>query len=149
MTATTSTQCKIDFLLTMPNGATHGVNYKTQDFAEEVKKNTGGKGADVTIDFVGQSHWKQNVEALAVDGRMTMLGLLSGWSCFFRPYDGDLPNRKCPGRTVKDFDLFPVLCKRLRIQGSTLRTRSYEYQAELIAKLVSPCFIRRWTCDTD
>ena len=64
----------------MPNGATHGVNYKTQDFAEEVKKVTGGKGADVAIDFVGQSHWNKNIAALAVDGRMTMHGLLSG-SC--------------------------------------------------------------------
>lgn len=54
------------------------MNYKTQDFAAEVKKTTGGKGVDVIIDFVGRSHWQKNIDALAFDGRMTMLGLLSG-----------------------------------------------------------------------
>lgn len=80
ITATTSTQEKIDFLLQMPNGATHGVNYKTQDFSEEVKKITSGKGVDVIIDFVGQSHWNKNIASLAFDGRMTMLGLMGGTS---------------------------------------------------------------------
>lgn len=65
-------------LLSAPNGATHAVNYKTQDFAEEVKKTTGGKGVDVIIDFVGQSHWQKNIDSLAYDGRMTMLALMSG-----------------------------------------------------------------------
>ena len=62
----------------MPNGATHGVNYKTQDFAAEVKNITGGTGADVVIDFVGKSHWHKNIDALAKDGRMTILATLSG-----------------------------------------------------------------------
>lgn len=78
VTATASTQEKLDWLLSIPSGATHAVNYKTQDFAAEVKKTTGGKGVDVIIDFVGRSHWQKNIDALAVDGRMTMLGLLSG-----------------------------------------------------------------------
>ena len=56
------------------------MNYKTQDFAEEVKKITNGKGVDVIIDFVGQSHWSKNIDALAYDGRMTMLAMLSGTS---------------------------------------------------------------------
>ena len=42
----------MDMLLGMPSGATHAVNYKTQDFAAEVKATTGGKGVDVVIDFV-------------------------------------------------------------------------------------------------
>ena len=78
VTATASTQEKLDWLLSIPSGATHAVNYKTQDFAAEVKKTTAGKGVDVIIDFVGRSHWHKNIDALAVDGRMTMLGLLSG-----------------------------------------------------------------------
>ena len=78
VTATASTGDKLDMLLGMPSGATHAVNYKTQNFAEEVKATTGGKGVDVVIDFVGQSHWAKNVDALAYDGRMTMLALLSG-----------------------------------------------------------------------
>lgn len=58
----------------------HAVNYKTQDVVEEVKKLTNGnlKGVNVMIDFIGQSHWQKNIDSLAVDGRMTMLSLLSG-----------------------------------------------------------------------
>lgn len=78
MITTASTSEKLDWLLKMPNGPTHTVNYKTQDFAAEVKKITNGKGVDVIVDFPGQSHFVQNIDALAVDGRMTMLALLSG-----------------------------------------------------------------------
>ncbi|KAI0917546.1 hypothetical protein AcW1_007277 [Taiwanofungus camphoratus] len=115
VTATASSADKLSWLLSIPNGATNVVNYKTQDFAAEVKKVTGGKGVDVIIDFVGQSHWHKNIDALAVDGRMTMLGLLSG-------------------AEVASFNLGPILYKRLRIQGSTLRARSTDYQADLIAR---------------
>ena len=80
MTATASTREKLDMLLAMPNGATHAVNYKTEDFAVHVKATTSGKGVDVVIDFVGQSHWTKNIDALAMDGRMTLLALLSGAS---------------------------------------------------------------------
>ena len=65
-------------VLSLPHGATHAVNYKTQDFAEEVKKITNGKGVDVIIDVVGQSHWHKNIDSLAFDGRMTLLATLSG-----------------------------------------------------------------------
>ncbi|KAI0698087.1 quinone oxidoreductase [Cytidiella melzeri] len=115
ITATTSNKEKIDYLLQMPNGATHGVNYKTQNFDEEVKKTTGGKGVDVIIDFVGKSHWHKNIEAFARDGRMTILATLSGG-------------------LVDNVNISPILYKRLRIEGSTLRSRSPEYQADLIAK---------------
>lgn len=115
VTATVSTQEKIDWLLNLPNGATHAANYKTEDFSEVVKKVTQNKGVNVIIDFVGQSHWKQNITSLAIDGRMTMLGLLSGVN-------------------VSDMNLGPLLWKRLRIQGSTLRSRSVSYQADLITR---------------
>ena len=78
VTATASTKDKLDFLLAMPNGATHVANYKTQDFSAEVKKTTDGRGVNVLIDFVGQSHWNKNIDSLALEGRMTMLALLSG-----------------------------------------------------------------------
>ncbi|KAG1885239.1 quinone oxidoreductase putative [Suillus subluteus] len=114
VTATASTTEKLDWLRSIPNGATHTVNYKTEDFAAEVKKTTNGKGVDVVIDFVGQSHWAKNVESLAIDGRMTLLATLSG-------------------SEVPVVNLGPILYKRLRIQGSTLRSRSIQYQTELIA----------------
>jgi NADPH:quinone reductase-like Zn-dependent oxidoreductase len=113
VTATASTRDKLDWLLSIPNGATHVVNYKTEDFAAEVKKTTNGKGVDVIIDFVGRTHWEKNIDSLAVDGRMTILSLLSG-------------------NEVPSVNLTPILYKRLKIQGSTLRSRSLEYQTELI-----------------
>lgn len=112
---TASAPEKLRWLLSLPNGPTHAVNYKTQDFAAEVKAITDGKGADVVIDFVGRTHFLGNVDALAMDGRMTMLGLLSG-------------------PEVDKVNLGPLLYKRLRIQGSTLRARSVPYQAELIQR---------------
>jgi NADPH-dependent curcumin reductase CurA len=80
VTATASTKEKLDSLLAMPNGATHVANYKTQDFCAEVKKTTDGNGVNVLVDFVGQSHWNKNIDSLALEGRMTILALLSGES---------------------------------------------------------------------
>jgi NADPH:quinone reductase-like Zn-dependent oxidoreductase len=80
VTATASTQEKLDWLLNMPNGATNTANYETEDFSTVIKAVTNGKGVDAIIDFVGKTHWKKNIDSLAVDGRMTMLGLLSGMS---------------------------------------------------------------------
>ncbi|KAG1751066.1 quinone oxidoreductase putative [Suillus lakei] len=105
VTATASTPEKLDWLRSIPNGATHTVNYRTDDFAAEVKKSD-----------QRQSHWAKNIESLAIDGRMTMLGTLSG-------------------SEVPSVNLGPILYKRLRIQGSTLRSRSLQYQTELIARL--------------
>jgi NADPH:quinone reductase-like Zn-dependent oxidoreductase len=70
----------------MSNGPTHAINYKTQDFAAEVKTITDGHGVDVIVDFPGQSHFVKNIDALAVDGRMTMLALLSGQLLFLIQY---------------------------------------------------------------
>ncbi|KAG7088784.1 hypothetical protein E1B28_012750 [Marasmius oreades] len=116
--ATASTKEKLDWLRSIPNGATHTVNYKTQNFATEVEAITNGNGVDVVVDFVGQSHWQQNIDSLARDGRMVMLGMLSGTK-------------------VPEFDLKDMLYKRLRIQGSTLRSRSLDYQADLIKRFTS------------
>ncbi|KIJ42075.1 hypothetical protein M422DRAFT_75563 [Sphaerobolus stellatus SS14] len=112
---TASTSDKLDWLIGLPNGPTHTVNYKTQDFAGEVKRITEGKGVSVIVDFPGQSHFAKNLDSLAVDGRMVMLALLSG-------------------SVVQNLDLSNILRKRLRIEGSTLRSRTSQYQAELIGR---------------
>jgi NADPH:quinone reductase-like Zn-dependent oxidoreductase len=112
--ATASSTEKLDFVTkSIPLGATLGVNYKTQDFAEEVKKHTDGHGVDVVIDFVGRSHWHKNIDALAVDGRMVLLWTLSG-------------------SVLDGADLLPLIKKRISVHGTTLRARSVAYQAELI-----------------
>ncbi|KAI6130027.1 quinone oxidoreductase putative [Pisolithus croceorrhizus] len=113
VTATASTKEKLDFLLSIPSGATDVANYKTEDFSKTVKNATGGKGVDVVVDFVGRTHWEKNIESLSVDGRMIILAMLSG-------------------SVVPTVDLGPILRKHLKIQGSTLRSRSLEYQSNLI-----------------
>jgi len=115
VTATTSTKEKIDWLLGLPNGPTHAANYKTEDFSAVVKQVTDNKGADVVIDFVGQSHFNKNIDSLAIDGRMTLLSALSG-------------------SIADSVNLGLILHKRLHIEGSTLRSRSLDYQADLIEK---------------
>lgn len=134
VTATASTREKLECLLGFPQGPTHVVNYKTQDFAEEVKKTTDGKGVNVIIDFVGQSHWNKNIDALAYDGRMTLLALLSGEFLQLGPIPKFTEN--FAGAEVANVNLAPILYKRLRIQGSTLRSRTVDYQAELVARSV-------------
>jgi len=114
VTATASTKEKLDWLLSLPNGATHTVNYKTDDFSAAVKKITDSKGVDIIVDPVGKTHWKRNIDSMAVDGHMTILALMSG--------------------SDVDVDLRPILSKRLRIQGTTLRSRSIPYQTDLITR---------------
>ena len=125
-------------MLQMPNGATHGVNYKTQDFFEETQKITDKKGVDVIIDFVGRSHWHKNIASFAKDGRMTILATMSGTSLSERVMPSQpLTYFLLSGSKVDDVDIGPILYKRLRIEGSTLRSRSAEYQADLIQKYVA------------
>jgi NADPH:quinone reductase-like Zn-dependent oxidoreductase len=78
ITATASTTEKLDWLLSLPAGATHVANYKKENFVEVTNAATGGKGVDLIVDMVGQAHFSRNLDALATDGRMTMLSLISG-----------------------------------------------------------------------
>ena len=78
ITATASTTDKLNWLLSLPAGATHAANYKKENFVEVTNAATGGKGVDLIVDMVGQAHFSRNLNALATDGRMTMLSLISG-----------------------------------------------------------------------
>jgi tumor protein p53-inducible protein 3 len=93
-------------------GADLTIDYRTQNFRDEVLKFTNNYGADVIIDFIGGSYFQQNVESLTRDGRLVLLATLSGGK-------------------VKDFDVRQILTKRLKIIGSTLRSRSLDYQIKL------------------
>lgn len=93
-------------------GAELTIDYNTQDFCHEVLKHTTNSGADVIIDFIGGPYFKQNLLSLARDGRLIMLAALG---------DGN----------VYEGDIRPILFKRLKIIGSTLRSRSLDYQIKL------------------
>lgn len=108
-TAGTDAKCEC---LTSKVGATAAVNYKTHDWAAEIKEKTGGRGVDFIVDFVGGTYFQKNLDVAARDGRMVMLGFLGG-------------------STVPEANLAMILGKRLRIEGSTLRSRDEDYQGEL------------------
>ena len=59
-------------------GADHAINYKTQDFVEEVKKITGGRGADVVYDPVGGDVYDRSTKCIAFEGRIVIVGFTSG-----------------------------------------------------------------------
>merc|ERR1712000_479359 len=113
--ATAGTDEKCDFIKTKL-GAKAAFNYKTRNWAEEIKKVTDGKGVDYIVDFVGGNYFQQNLDACARDARIVLLGTLSG---------GKVP----------DADISQILYKRIRIEGSTLRSRDEEYQGKLRDRL--------------
>lgn len=113
--ATAGTAAKISFV-TEKLGATKAFNYKEVDWAKEIKDATGGKGVDLIIDFIGGSYFSKNLDVAARDGKIVMLGMMGGGS-------------------IKEADIRPILFKRLRIEGSTLRSRDTEYQGKLRDKL--------------
>jgi len=92
-------------------GADQVIDYTMQSFKAIIKDLTGKKGVDLVIDFIGGNYFADNLDVLAIDGRMVMLALMGG--------------------AVAEADLRKILGKRLRIIGSTLRSRSLEYQVEL------------------
>jgi NADPH2:quinone reductase len=59
-------------------GADHAVNYKTQDFVEEVNKITRGRGADVVFDPVGGDVYDRSTKCIAFEGRIVLVGFTSG-----------------------------------------------------------------------
>lgn len=89
-------------------GADHAINYKTQDFKEEAKRLTEGKGVDVILDMVGGEYVAREVECLAEDGRIVIIAVQGG--------------------TKSSFNAGLVLRKRLTITGSTLRPRSIAFK---------------------
>jgi NADPH2:quinone reductase len=96
-------------------GADHAINYKTSDFAEEVKKLTAGQGVNVILDMVAGSYVAREVECLAEDGRLVIIAVQGGLKA--------------------EFNAGLVLRKRLTVTGSTLRPRSIEFKAAIAAAL--------------
>ena len=114
---TAGSQEKID-LCVKELGATAGFNYHTQDWAKEILRATDGKGVDVVIDFIGQNYFQGNLDVAARDGRIVNLGAMSG--------------TKLPAGV----DMGAFFRKRVRFEGSTLRSRDEDYQGKLRNTLV-------------
>ncbi|CAN1567927.1 quinone oxidoreductase [Limnohabitans sp. B9-3] len=64
--------------LALANGASHAINYNTEDFLARVKEITGGKGVKVVYDSVGKDTWDKSLDCLAPFGLMASFGNASG-----------------------------------------------------------------------
>jgi NADPH2:quinone reductase len=96
-------------------GAAHAIDYKAQDYAEEVKRITGGRGVAVVLDMVGGDYVPRNLACLAEEGRHVSIAGQRGGTA--------------------EIALWDVMRKRLTLTGSTLRARSAEFKAALAAEL--------------
>ena len=98
-------------------GASILVDYREEDFVDRVREETGGAGVDVVLDIIGAGYLQRNVDVLAIDGRLVIVGIQSG-------VDGEL-------------DLRSVLGKRAHVTGSLLRSRSVEEKSTLIQQVAA------------
>jgi NADPH2:quinone reductase len=108
--ATGSTREKLDWAL--DHGATAAINHVEEDFVERVGQITDGHGADVILDVVGAKYLQRNVEALAVGGRLVVIGLQGG--------------------ARAELDLGSLLSKRAGVIATNLRGRPEEEKAAVV-----------------
>ena len=80
-TAGSDAKCK----LALSNGASHAINYNTEDFLVKVKEITGGNGVKVVYDSVGKDTWEKSLDCLAPLGLMASFGNASGPVSAFAP----------------------------------------------------------------
>jgi putative PIG3 family NAD(P)H quinone oxidoreductase len=102
-------------------GADAAINYRTQDFVEEVHRVTARAGVNIVIDMVGGDYVPRNLACLAEEGRHVSIAVQRGASA--------------------EIQIFDVMRRRLTLTGSTLRPRSVEFKtmvADEIARTVWP-----------
>ena len=98
-------------------GADLAINYKTQDFVEEVKKATDGKGVNVILDMVTGEYVQREIDCLADDGRIVIIANQGG--------------------SKAEVSTNQILRRRLTITGSTLRPRPVSFKKQIAQQLHS------------
>ena len=111
--ATAGSQQKCEACLAF--GAQHAINYRESDFVAEVKRLTEGRGVDVVFDMVGGPYLARNIEALATEGRITIVATQGG--------------------RAAELDLSKLMMKRGRVMGSTMRARTPEQKGQVAERL--------------
>jgi NADPH:quinone reductase-like Zn-dependent oxidoreductase len=96
-------------------GAHAAIDYKTEDFVARVAELTDGRGADVILDNMGAKYLARNVETLAVNGRLAIIGLQGG-------------NRA-------ELDLGRLMAKSAAVISTTLRARPAAEKAAIVASV--------------
>ncbi|GAA2655412.1 NAD(P)H-quinone oxidoreductase [Streptomyces lunalinharesii] len=94
-------------------GADVLIDYREQDFVQEIRKATEGKGADVILDIIGAKYLQKNVKALAVAGRLAIIGLQGG--------------------VKAELNLAALIAKRAAITGTGLRARPVSEKSAIVA----------------
>ncbi|WP_299825597.1 NAD(P)H-quinone oxidoreductase [uncultured Pontibacter sp.] len=114
----TASETKLDACKEL--GAHKTINYKDPEatFDAHVLAHTNSEGVDVIVDFIAGPYFNQNIECLRTDGRLIILASLGGGK-------------------VESLDLRKILVKRLQVMGSTLRSRTKDYQIKLTQEMSS------------
>jgi NADPH:quinone reductase-like Zn-dependent oxidoreductase len=92
------------------------INYRDGNFATAVREVSGGTGANVILDCVGARYLDPNLECLAIDGKLVVIGLIGG--------------------ARAEINLAALLSRRQSVTGSTLRTRSNASKAEIVSRFM-------------
>jgi putative PIG3 family NAD(P)H quinone oxidoreductase len=96
-------------------GASVLVDYAEEDFVARVREASGGRGADVVLDVIGAKYLARNVEVLATNGRLVVIGLQGG--------------------VRAELDLGALLAKRAAVLATSLRARPAEEKAAIVASV--------------
>jgi putative PIG3 family NAD(P)H quinone oxidoreductase len=98
-------------------GADAGINYATEDFVARTRELSDGRGADVVLDIMGASYLGRNLEAVATDGRIVVIGMQGG--------------------TRADIDLGVMMRRRVALISTALRSRPAAQKAAIVAAFAS------------
>jgi len=98
-------------------GASVAVDHRTEDFVAVVREATDGRGADVVLDVVGAAYLGRNVEVLAPDGRLVVIGMQKG--------------RRA------ELDLAALLARRATVTGTLLRSRPAHQKARIVHEVLT------------
>ena len=94
-------------------GADILINYREQDFVAEIKEATGGAGADVILDNMGAKYLDRNIQALAANGRLAIIGMQGG--------------------AKAELNIGALLSKRAAVSATSLRARPLDEKAAIVA----------------
>lgn len=96
-------------------GAQILIDYKQQDFVDQIKEATDGRGADVILDVIGAKYLERNVSALATDGRLVIIGMQGG--------------------VKAELNIGALLAKRGSVIATSLRGRDKADKARIVAEV--------------
>ncbi len=106
-------------------GADIAVNTTTDDFAAKVNIFTHNTGVNVILDPVGAAYFEKNLQCLATEGRLILIGFMGGYS-------------------LSNLDMRMIMLRRWRVIGSTLRALSVAKKTEIVKRFTEqfmPMFI--------